>query len=194
MSRHNGSGGHTDSVKLGLVRVFNFFSFSMNDDEAFRGADDAPVMAVADFIHGLKHQLAQLTKMVQTGVKLETVGIEERQSVKDALSGLDGGDVFNEAVAALYQQAEVLMVEGTCFTCHKQRIACKPHVNEACSTKRASRTTVAIAGSAPRINATQEMDRQVDRASSGSEELWTVSQRMTGSAFADGCSVHVCFR
>ena len=119
MSRHNGSGGHTDSVKLGLVRVFNFFSFSMNDDEAFRGADDAPVMAVADFIHGLKHQLAQLTKMVQTGVKLETVGIEERQSVKDALSGLDGGDVFNEAVAALYQQAEVLMVEGTCFTCHK---------------------------------------------------------------------------
>ena len=44
--------------------------------------------------------------MVQTGVKLETVSVEERQSVKDALSGLDGGDVFNEAVAAQYQQAK----------------------------------------------------------------------------------------
>ena len=40
------------------------------------------------------------------------------------------------------------------------------------------------AGSAPRINATQEMDQQADRASSGSEELWTMSQRMTVSAFA----------
>ena len=37
--------------------------------------------------------------------------------------------------------------------------------------------------SAPRINATQETDRQADRASSSSDELWTVSQRMTGSAF-----------
>ena len=91
----------------------------MNDDEALRGAYDAPVMAVADRIQGLERQLARLTQIVQTGVKLETVGIEERQSVKDALSGLDGGNVFNEAVAALYQQAEVLMVEGTCFTCHK---------------------------------------------------------------------------
>ena len=44
--------------------------------------------------------------MVQTGVKLETVGIEERQLVKDALSSLDGGDVFNEAVAVQYQQAK----------------------------------------------------------------------------------------
>ena len=34
------------------------------------------------------------------------MGIEERQSVKDALSSLDGGDVFNEAVAAQYQQAK----------------------------------------------------------------------------------------
>ena len=66
MSRHNGSGGHTDSVKLGLVRVFNFFSFSMNDDEAFRGADDAPVMAVLDRIQGLEHQLAQLTGSINS--------------------------------------------------------------------------------------------------------------------------------
>ena len=47
-----------------------------------------------------------MTQIVQTGVKLETVGVEERQSVKDALSSLDGGDVFNEAVAAQYQQAK----------------------------------------------------------------------------------------
>ena len=38
--------------------------------------------------------------MMQTRIKLETVSMEERQSVKDALSGLDGGKVFNEAVAA----------------------------------------------------------------------------------------------
>ena len=66
-----------------------------------------------------------------------------------------------------------------CTICRNSR-----HVTEACSTKRAPWITVATAGSAPRINATQEMDRQADRASSGSEELWTVSQRMTGSAFA----------
>ena len=53
----------------------------MNDDEALRGADDAPVMAVADFIQGLECHLAWLTQMVQTEVKLETVGIEEKQSV-----------------------------------------------------------------------------------------------------------------
>ena len=63
-------------------------------------------MAVADRIHGLEHQLAQLTKMVQTGVKLETVGIENWQWVKNALSGLDGGDVFNAAVVAQYHQAK----------------------------------------------------------------------------------------
>ena len=43
---------------------------------------------------------------------------------------------------------------------------------------------MATGGSAPRIHATQEIDRQADRASSRSEELWVVSQRMTGSAFA----------
>ena len=154
-------------------------------------------------------------------VKLETVGIEERQSVKDVLSRLDGDNVFNEAVAALYQPAEVLGVEGPCFKCHKSghvasdcvqqrkpptcyrsnkvgHIAPKyrardvycticrnlGHVTEACFTEQAPRTTVATAGYAPRINATQEMDRQADRAFSGSEELWSVSQRMTGSAFA----------
>ena len=78
----------------------------MDDVEALQGADANPAIAVADQIADLKLQLARLTTLVQTGVKLETVSVEERQSVKDALSGLDGGDVFNEAVAAQYQQAK----------------------------------------------------------------------------------------
>ena len=78
----------------------------MSDDEALRRAGNAPVMAVADRIQGIEHQLARLTQMVQTRVKLETVGIEERELVKAALGGLDGGPVFNEAVAAQYHQAK----------------------------------------------------------------------------------------
>ena len=68
--------------------------------------DDNPAIEVAVLVADLELQLARLTQMVQTGVKLETVRVEERQSVKDALSALDGGDVFNEAVAAQYQQAK----------------------------------------------------------------------------------------
>ena len=36
----------------------------------------------------------------------ETIGIEERESVKAALGGLDGGPVFSEAVAAQYHQGK----------------------------------------------------------------------------------------
>ena len=54
------------------------------------------------------------------------------------------------------------------------------HVTDVCYTKPAPGTTVATAGSEPRIHATQETDHQADRVSSRSEELWTVSQRMTG--------------
>ena len=57
-------------------------------------------------------------------------------------------------------------------------------MTEACSIKRTPRTIVATAGAVPRINATQETDQQASRASSSSEKLWAVSQRMTGSAFA----------
>ena len=60
----------------------------------------------------------------------------------------------------------------------------KEHVTDACYTKQALRATAVMAGSAPRIHATQETDQQADRASSRSEELWVISQRMTGSAFA----------
>ena len=100
------------------------------------------------------------------------------------------GHIANDCV----QQRE----PPTCYRCNKVgHIAtkCRPrdvyctkcknsrHVKEACHTKR-SRTTAATAGSAPRINATPEADQQAHRVPSGSEELWTVSQRMTVSAFA----------
>ena len=77
----------------------------MDDFEALRGADANPALAMADQIADLKLQLARLTTLVQN-VKLETVGMAEMPLVKDALSGLDGGDIFNEAVAAQYQQAK----------------------------------------------------------------------------------------
>ena len=78
----------------------------MDDVAALRGADANPARAVADRMANLELQLAQLTQMVQSGVKLETVSVAERQSVKDALGGLDGGEIFNEAVAVQYQQAK----------------------------------------------------------------------------------------
>ena len=53
----------------------------MSDFEAHGGAGDAQVMAVADFIQGLEHQLARLTRIMQNGVELGTVDIEERESV-----------------------------------------------------------------------------------------------------------------
>ena len=71
----------------------------MDDVEALWGADANPAVAMADQIADLKLQLARLTTLVQN-VKLKTVGVAERQSV------LDRGDIFNEAVAAQYQQAK----------------------------------------------------------------------------------------
>ena len=58
-----------------------------------------------------------------------------------------------------------------CTICKNAR-----HVTEARAAKRATRTTAATAGSAPKIKTTQD-DHRV-------EEVWTVSQQMTGSAFA----------
>ena len=39
---------------------------------------------------------------LQAGVKLEPHGVEDRESVKVALEGLDGGVIFNESVASQY--------------------------------------------------------------------------------------------
>ena len=79
----------------------------MSDEEALGGwGGDTPIMAVDDRIKGLEHQMGSLTQMIQTCVKLETVDMEQRESVKAALGGLDGGPVFNEAVVAQYHQAK----------------------------------------------------------------------------------------
>ena len=61
---------------------------------------------MADQIADLQLQVAQLTHMLRSGVKMETVSGADRQSVKDALEVLDGGEIFNEAVAVQYQQAK----------------------------------------------------------------------------------------
>ena len=78
----------------------------MDAVDALRGADANPSGAVADQIADLQLQVAQLTRMLWSGVKMETVSGADRQSVKDALEGLDGGEIFNEAVAVQYQQAK----------------------------------------------------------------------------------------
>ena len=71
----------------------------MDAVDALRGADANPSGAVAD-------QIAQLTQMLQSGVKMEAVSGADRQSVKDALENLDGGEIFNEAFAVQYSQAK----------------------------------------------------------------------------------------
>ena len=130
----------------------------MSDEEALHGAGEAT--DVAERIQGLENQLARLTKMVQAGIKLGMVGVEEQEPVRAALYILDGG-------AVVY-----------CQICKNNR-----HMTEACFTKRA---TAATTGSAqnPRIHATQERGNQEVDGSTRSEELWNVSGRVTGSAFA----------
>ena len=78
----------------------------MDAVDALGGADANPGSAVADQIANLQIQVAQLTQMLWPGVKMETVSVADRQSMKDALEGLDGGEIFNEAVAVQYQQAK----------------------------------------------------------------------------------------
>ena len=53
--------------------------------ENLRGADAEPAVAVADRVADLELQLSRLTQMIQTGVKLETVSVEERQFVEGCL-------------------------------------------------------------------------------------------------------------
>ena len=57
----------------------------MDDVEALQGTDPNPAGAVADRIADLELQLAQLTQMFRSGVKVETMSGAERQSVQDAL-------------------------------------------------------------------------------------------------------------
>ena len=78
----------------------------MNAGDDLRGAEANPSGAMADQIAALQLQVAQLTQMLQSGVKMEAVSGADRQSVKDALENLDGGEIFNEAVAVQYSQAK----------------------------------------------------------------------------------------
>ena len=120
-------------------------------------------------------------------------------------------DQYAQHVPQIHQErAEVSVVTGPCFRCKKQghsandcvqlptfyrcnkvghistkcRVCevycsiCKNarHVTKAC---RETRTMEVTAGSAPKITD----DREENKVPSGAEELWTVSQWMTGSAF-----------
>ena len=60
----------------------------------------------------LEAQLAQLSNLFQAGLKLETTGAEDRESVKVALQSLDAGTLFNEAVASQYVQAKQNQLTG----------------------------------------------------------------------------------
>ena len=76
----------------------------MDSNDDLRGAEANPGCAMADQIAALQLQVAQLTQMLQSGVKMEAVSGVERQSVKVALGNLDGGELFNEAVAVQYSR------------------------------------------------------------------------------------------
>ena len=65
----------------------------MNDEGSFPVAPAK--QDVGARFQALEAQLAQLSHMVQTGVKLETVGAEDRESVRIALENLDIGVIFN---------------------------------------------------------------------------------------------------
>ena len=79
----------------------------MDSNDDLRGAEANPGGAMANQIAALQLQVAELTQMLQSGVKMEAVSGADRQSVKDALESLDGGDLFNEAVAVQYSQAKM---------------------------------------------------------------------------------------
>ena len=60
----------------------------MDSSDNLRGSEANPGGAMADQIAALQLQVAQLTQMLQSGVKMEAVSGVERQSVKDALGSL----------------------------------------------------------------------------------------------------------
>ena len=79
----------------------------MDSHDDHRGAEANPGGAVATQIAALQLQVAELTQRLQSAVKIEVVSDADKQSVKNALEGLDGGDLFNEAVAVQYSQAKM---------------------------------------------------------------------------------------
>ena len=79
----------------------------MDSHDNLRGAEANPSGAVATQIAALQLQVAELTQRLQSAVKIEVVSDADKQSVKDALGNLDGGEIFNEAVAVQYSQAKM---------------------------------------------------------------------------------------
>ena len=86
----------------------------MESHDDLRGAEASPGGAVAAQIAALQLQVAELTQRLQLAVKTEVVSDADKQSVKTALEGLDGGDLFNEAVAVQYSQAKMQRFSVNC--------------------------------------------------------------------------------
>ena len=86
----------------------------MSNEESLLGAPSA--QDVGARFQALEAQIAQL----QAGVKLETGGVEDLESLKVALEGLDGGVIFNESVAFQYMQARQQQVTVKLEVLHLQ--------------------------------------------------------------------------
>ena len=86
----------------------------MSNEESLLGAPTAQDVGAG--FQALEAQISQL----QAGVKLETGGVEDRESVKVALEGLDRGVIFNESVASQYMQARQQQVTAKLEVLHLQ--------------------------------------------------------------------------
>ena len=62
----------------------------MDSHDDLRGAEANPGGAVATQIAALQLQVAELTQRLQSAVKIKVVSDADKQSVKNALEGLDG--------------------------------------------------------------------------------------------------------
>ena len=77
----------------------------MESPDNLRGVDAGPGAAAQ--IAALQLQVEELQLQLQSAVKTEVVSEADKQSIKTALQNLDGGEIFNEAVAIQYSQAKM---------------------------------------------------------------------------------------
>ena len=75
-----------------ILGIYSQYSplYSTHSNDNLRGAEANPGGAVATKIAALQLQVAELTQRLQSAVKIEVVSDADKQSVKNALEGLDG--------------------------------------------------------------------------------------------------------
>ena len=79
----------------------------MESPDNLRRVDAGPGAEVAAQMAALQLQVEELKLQLQSAVKTEVVSEADKQSIKTALQNLDGGEIFNEAVAIQYSQAKM---------------------------------------------------------------------------------------